>query len=323
MKKNLLFLLLMVFGCQFVFGQNYAVTDTRIFKPQEKKVLLFSKNAQARKLILFYSKLRVNTDGTERSYHPEDFDGTSIAINSLCNAISVFKKLPNGTESKLKCADSKEIFNRFKLNNWVEPVGYRITWKNVIAERAGKPCIFQEGEYKGYFGSLTSAKNDLQPAQSGECQSKNQLDALTIPNLVLASPTWKDQNGVSYQSPLQIFGAKKEDLVFAYNEETRSFVYAIIGDVGPPDNLGEGSVSLNMKLLARTEFPKNYTEAKKFDTGTKKILTVIIPNSKSYKLQKPYTKENIEKRGKEILQEMGFANEQSFINFLLAQRNKF
>jgi hypothetical protein len=65
MKKTFLFMMLaLALSFQAVFGQNYAVKETKIFKPQEKKVLLYSKASQARGLILFYSKLRVNTDSS-------------------------------------------------------------------------------------------------------------------------------------------------------------------------------------------------------------------------------------------------------------------
>jgi hypothetical protein len=311
---------------QAIFGQNYKLEKPLIFKPQEQKVLLFNKNSQSKKLILYYSKLRVNTDGTRKSYHPDDLDGTkNFAINSICNGIAVYK-LPDD-KNKLACSEAKVLFKKFQNNNWVPLPGYKISWDSVISKnKDGKPCIFQNGEFKGYFGSETAVKNKLPLAERGECGYKNQLDSLQIPNLVLPAEFWKDSSQVIHRNPLFIFEAKKEDLVFAYNPENGVWSYAIIGDVGPNDNLGEGSVSLNMKLLKKTDFPKNYPEAKKeIDTGNIKILVAIIPHSHSLmtKIAKPYTKENIEKRGRELLKEMGFNDEQSFIKFLKEQQSKF
>jgi hypothetical protein len=329
MKIGIFLFLALIFSAQLAIAQEYKLEEPPlIFKPQEKKILLFSKNTQSNKLIIYYSKLRVNTDGTRKSYNPTDFDGKNIAVNSICNGVFVYRKLPDGKESQVKCSEVKEVIERFKLNNWVEAEKqkYRIDWQTVIAGKNGKPCIFQEGEFKGYFGSLTAVKNGLPKSESGECEYKNQLDALTIPNLVLPRATWKDKKtGIIYENPLQLKGVGKEDLVFAFNPENGVWSYAIIGDVGPNDNLGEGSVSLNMKLLGKTDFPKNYTEAIKLDTGSKKILVAIIPNSKGFMsaTAKPYTKENIDKRGKELLKEIGFNDEQSFIEFLKKQQSKF
>ena len=163
-------------------------------------------------------------------------------------------------------------------------------------------------------------------SERGECQYKNELDSLKIPNLVLPAEFWEDKNTKKqYRNPLYKFKAKIEDLVFAFNPENGIWSYAIIGDAGPPDNLGEGSISLNLKLLDKTVFPTTYAEALKIDTGSKKILIAIIPNTKGFmsNIAKPYTKDNIEKRGKELLKEMGFINEQTFIEFLVLQRSKF
>lgn len=322
MKLEMSLLIIFVLA-HFTFGQNYTLEDTKTFKPQEKKVLLFSKDSQPRKFILYYSKLRVNTDGSPKSYHPDDFDGTSKAINSTCNGIGVYKKLPNNKEEKVKkCSEAKEIFRQFRANNWNDLPGYRINWQDVLAARDSKPCIFQDGLFKGYFGSLTSVKNALPILQRGECEYKNQLDALEIPNIVLPAEKWKDSSGVVHINPLQEFKADKEDLVFAYNQDTNIWSYAIIGDGGPNDNLGEGSVYLNMNLQNKTVPPKNYTEARKLDTGNKKIFVAIIPNSKG-DIVKPFTQENIKSRGNELLKEMGFNNEESFIKFLIQQKSKF
>ncbi len=131
--------------------------------------MLFNKTPQLKKIILFYSILRVNTDGSPKSYYSDDFDGTTIAINKTCNGISVYKKLSNNKEVKLKCSEAKEIFKQFRANNWNDLPGYRIKWDSVIAARESKLCIFQEGLFKGYFGLLTSVKNDLPSGQRGEC----------------------------------------------------------------------------------------------------------------------------------------------------------
>jgi hypothetical protein len=324
MKNKIFWLLVSAILAPAIFGQEYKLEKSEIFMPQkEKKILLFSKNPQSRKIVLFNSKLAVNTDGTPKSYHPEDLEGARIALNNICNAIVVRKIKPGGADARLKCAEAKVVFRKFQTDNWVVPPGFAITWNKVIAARKEKPCIFEENEFKGYFGSLTSVKNSLIGEERGECEYKNQLNALEIPNLVLPAKTWKDKNNVIHQNPLWTFKVEKEDLVFAYNPENDVWSYAIIGDGGPPENLGEGSIALNMKLLNKTEFPRNYKEAKEIDTKSKKMLVAVIPNSNSYKTAKPFTRENIEKRGKELLKELGFSDERNFIKFLKNQHRRF
>jgi hypothetical protein len=114
------------------------------------------------------------------------------------------------------------------------------------------------------------------------------------------------------------FGAKAGDLVLAINVSNDRLSAAVIGDVGPAGNLGEGSIALNMALLGRTVQPKNYKEAKTLDTGAQEILVVIIPGSRNYKTQKPFAKQNIESRLRDWQMEAGFATQEEFIQVVKA-----
>ena len=95
--------------------------------------------------------------------------------------------------------------------------------------------------FKGYFGSLTALKNGL-TGNKGECDLNDQVNPMAVPALVL----------VGGNSVVRQFGARVGDLLVAYNPATQRFSSAIVGDTGPADNLGEGSVLLNMKLLGTT-----------------------------------------------------------------------
>jgi hypothetical protein len=311
--KNIILLTLALLTVAIsVNAQSYSVAETRIFTPQHKKVLLLKKSgAEPRKIILFQTMLRVNTDGAATSYHPLDPRGREIALNNVCNAIAV-RRLSNLSDNLCLSNFGKAIsvFEQFRDNDWRVPAGFRITWDNVlpatIKEGRKVPCIFQSGEYKGYFGSLTALKNDLPTAERGECEADNQINSLKIPALVLAGGA----------NPLKAFGAMKGDLLVAYNPKTELFTSAIIGDTGPPDNLGEGSVALNMILRGTTTVPKKKSETFGLNIEGKGVLIAIIPGSDSFQRATPFTRENVDERAKRWLSEAGFDTFDKFIGMM-------
>lgn len=244
-----------LFGVSFSVAQNFKVVQTGTFAPQRKKVLLL-RNSANQKIILFQTNLRVNTDGSPLSYHPLDPRGRDKALNNVCNAIAVRK----GQSGDNLCLNRRTfgeaigVFERFRDSGYrTVPAGYRITWQKVLAtvkeNSRDVPCIFKTGEYKGYFGSLTALKNGL-TGDKGECEINDQVNPLLVPALVL----------VGGQNVVKDFGARVGDLLVAYHPQTKLFSAAIIGDTGPDDNLGEGSVALNMKLRGTTAPPNNKAE---------------------------------------------------------------
>src|SRR5262249_55650446 len=133
------------------------------------------------------------------------------------------------------------------------PDGYRITWQNALAavddHGTKRPCVFTSGPFRGYFGSLTALRNGLS-GNKGECDLDDQVNPMAVPALVL----------VGGNSAVRTFGAQVGDLLVAFNPRTGLVSSAIVGDTGPPDNLGEGSVSLNMKLRGIAAPPTNKQE---------------------------------------------------------------
>jgi len=309
---------LLIFACSLVFAfcvleakaQSYRVENTGIFIPQKKKVLLLAKGQSSNKIILFQTHLRVNTDGSPRSYHPSDlYADQNLALNNICNGVSV--KKTGSTENlclkKGHFAEAVEAFRSFQNSNYLkQPDGYKITWANVFAARKVNnreiPCIFQSGDYKGYFGSLTRQKNGL-TNDKGECEINDQLNAEKIPTLVLAGG----------RNILTAFGAEVGDLLVAYNPRTQIYVAAIIGDTGPPDNLGEGSIALGLKLRGRSEIPKNYAELKRLSIENTQVLVAIIQGSNTYSVSKPFTVINIEDRVMMWQRQFGFSTPESFV----------
>jgi hypothetical protein len=91
---------------------------------------------------------------------------------------------------------------------------------------------------------------------------------MTVPALVLVG---------GKQNVVKKFGANVGDLLVAYDPKTQFFSSAIIGDTGPKDNLGEGSVFLNMKLIGVTTPPTNKAETFKLSIENTQVLVAIIP----------------------------------------------
>lgn len=283
-------------------------------KEINKKILVLKDSInKIDNILIFKTDLQVNTDGTPISYHPFDLKGEKFSINNIGNAATVKKKNSNENLFMTKYSEGIAAFEKFRDNNYEQLKDYDIVWDNVlIPERKNgkkKPCIIKTGEYKGYFSSATSLKNNLK-TDKGECDCNNQVNPLKIPAFVLP----KGENFMKEQ------GVKVGDLLVIYNPTTNKVVYGVINDEGPKEKLGEASVYMNMLLKNKTTLPKNKQDT--YDLAIKEnVYILIIPMSKEYKFSNEiFTKENIEKRTKSILSEkFSLLNE----NDLILLFNKF
>lgn len=280
-------LLISLVGQSTASAQQCRVIDRKVFEPENKPVMLVRGQniPDAGKVVLFGTKLRVNTDGAPNSYHPQDPNGLEKAINKITHAISVTRE-----GVRQDAATTVRIFEQWRDASWIVPTGYEIAWQTVLAPRpiGGRdtPCIFSTGDHKGYFVSLTALKNGLSGDAAGECGASNQLDERFIPALVLAGG----------DTPMSGWGVTKGDLVVVRNPSNGKVQTAVVGDVGPPNNLGEGSVALNLALLGLSAQPKTYADAEQLDTGASPMTVAILPGSVAFKLARPYTKVNIQSR---------------------------
>lgn len=283
--------ILLLYGPYMLCAQSFQIQERGIFSAQNKTVLLLKDASSDGHLILFSTRLVVNTDGSPLSYHPEDLTGQRIALNTIANAVAIYRtgSKENLCLNKKSFSEAIRVFKEYEGQDFQSvPQGYTIRWHNVLASEVvngiQKPCIFKTGPYKGYFGSLTSLKNGI-AGNKGECDINDQVNPLEVSGLVLAGG-----NNV-----LKKFGASVGDLVIAYHPVTKNIVYAIINDTGPENNLGEGSVLLNMKLLGRSKLPVNRADAYGL-TIKDQVLIAIIPRSRAYKQMLPYTACNITSR---------------------------
>lgn len=300
--RNFFTAFLVIAACFFVIqAQEFRVAQSQLFAPQNKRILLLKHATSERKIVMFQTNLRVNTDGSPLSYHPQDPRGRTKSLNNICNGIAVRRLNSNRNLCFSEFSRAIQVFEQFRDSNFqTVPTGFRITWQNVLAtvKENGKdvPCVFRSGEFNGYFGSLTALKNGL-TANTGECDVNDQVNPMIVPALVLAGG----------QNPVRVFGAKLGDLLIAFNPRTQLFTAAIIGDTGPADNLGEGSVSLNMKLLGTTTPPTNKEETFRLSIENTKVLIAIIPGTRLFNVAKPYTAENIHQRIDQWRTEAGFS----------------
>jgi hypothetical protein len=205
--------------------------------------------------LAFVSTLKVNTDGTKRSYHTDDPRGERIAINSILNAMR-------------RSHRSYDKFERIRDKNWPSPETWTYLLEGVIEKNADtdKPCIDSDG----YLISKTS--DVVVPGgfnRVGDCDQSKWIDALSIPGLVVP----KGQNQFYNRH------ARKRSPVFAVsmeNPDHRSF--GIIGDAGPEDELGEANVAMNRDLngLPDSEIPSDYNDAKNRFQAPRSLI-VIFP----------------------------------------------
>lgn len=218
--------------------------------------------------LIFLDLLKVNTDGTRRSYHRDDPRGESQAINSILNA------MPRGATY----AD----YDALKRNGF-RPVSAkgRLTQDVIEHTQAGSPCIAADG----YFVSMTAVPSRAGAFNAvGDCDQDKWLDALRVPALVLPSP---DCRGCSTEFDQR--GATKRNFVVAMAIGSERLAYGIVGDKGPTDQLGEASVAMNRKLngLPEAEMPRNYQDAKDRFQAPRSI--VLIFPGQAARAQYPIT----------------------------------
>ncbi len=259
----------------------------------------------ARKAVFAKRRIRVNTDGAAASYHSEDLaaDNAAIgALNSICNAgVEIHKRgwfdfiWPG---ERVKCAAGPaavnpsyaQAFSAIRQNDWRPTDLYNIhfNWNILAKDEPGsrisrllepeKPCI-QEG---GFFVSKTKAKH-REPARS--CDQQAYFDSAAISAFVLPQHWFADWDS----SRVQRWGSfGPGDVVVAYRpaskpEDQDNWVYGVVGDAGPVNQLGEATLDFNWKLLGKVgdlrESIRTYRDAMKLDTGPEKMAFLVLEGS--------------------------------------------
>jgi hypothetical protein len=171
--------------------------------------------------IAFASQMQVNTDGAPDSYHPDD-----IGITHICNGVS----LGASCTWKPQCLAD---FRQARAESFRGPT--KVCFFAMATDGAGVPIIQGAADPKpGFFVSTTALK---QPGQNVRTP-RAQLDSNTVPFAVIPG-NWQASGRP---------GPKLGDVGVAYRRSNDKLAFFVIGDTGPRNKLGEGSVALHQAL---------------------------------------------------------------------------
>ena len=254
--------------------------------------------------LLFTANLDVNTDGAARSYHPDDPRGKNIALNNMGNAIT---KIYDSSGENVTCSPRRgDCYSLFiSIFEQSRDVGYNpkrhprfettniIPWKLDVNKGWKVPCTIKDGKNKGYFVSQT---NLLVDKNRDECDQNRYLDSMSINAIVLPKDAIWASQGVR---------TDKGDLTVVRNRSNNKIVFAITGDTGPANKIGEGTVALAAALNGVTlTGNESYKEIKKL--AVKKVDYLIFPKRDIPRMTGgSFNQEDIDRIGKDVFNAFG------------------
>jgi hypothetical protein len=149
-------------------------------------------------------------------------------------------------------------------------------WEGLAKDADGEPFIQgPDDPFPGYYVSATALADRSKPASD----PTRYVDASRIPFVVLPG-------GMARQ-----LGARPGDFAVVFNQRNGKSSYAIFGDVGPYDRIGEGSMALAENLGIRSDARNG---------GARRgILYLVFPGSGN---GRPRTIEEINAEGQKLLQ---------------------
>ena len=256
-----------------------------------------------RRVIQFWTPLRVTTDGAPDSYKL-DLSSTTPAINSICNAIAVYMVGTDGNRSKkisdLDCTEKLRAFRAFEAANWAQPDGFDISWQSGLVGRERDdtmiPCVFAAGQYRGFIASKTNLRYGLK-SDRGDCDANDQIDPRIVPGITIKGGTNFIRTSGVQLGDLALVVATKAD-------GTTVEVPAIVIDSGGSDP-AMGSLALNAALSQRVVRARSQAEANSYEIS-KSVSVLIVSGSAGYRLKQPYTAANIAERLEALLAESNF-----------------
>ena len=154
-------------------------------------------------------------------------------------------------------------------------------WEGLAKDAYGDPLVQgPDDPFPGYYVSVTALADRSKPVNDPE----RYVDASKIPYIVLPG------------SFARQIGARPGDFSVVLNEENGKSSYAIFGDVGPSDRIGEGSVALAENLGIRSDARNGGSRGE--------ILYIVFPGSGN---GKPRPIEEINAESEKLLQAWGGA----------------
>jgi hypothetical protein len=137
-----------------------------------------------------------------------------------------------------------------------------------------------ESAFPGYFIAATALHHDAVIRPDG-CAPSSFVDSETVPFFVLP------------RGNLGIISVG--DIVVASYDSSgiNRVVYGVVGDIGSPIRLGEGSIALNSALLGKSATYVSRTQIWQLDIDGSNIAVLVLGGTR-HKLQENYSLQNIE-----------------------------
>lgn len=198
------------------------------------------KSSEGPTAFYFQSNSDVNTDGSGRSYHPDDIAANQgLAQNMICNGVSR-KTTGDQTAScvgRQACQTCLDLYRSVPKATMIENFGDHFH-SFAIATQGKRACVVPEGKPNaGYFVSTTSyAQRD-----KGACDPERYLDAMVFP--AIAVPKSLINKGVGMG-----------DLVLVRNRSNGRSAFGVVYD-SSGGRIGESSIAMNRLLLCRRNRP--------------------------------------------------------------------
>ncbi|MCI4663014.1 MAG: hypothetical protein MRY63_14485 [Neomegalonema sp.] len=216
--------------------------------------------------LVLRSVMAVNTDGAPNSFHPKDPWGeTGLAINTVCNAMSVFAADRRIVRPD-QCRKLVSEFEHIRDGNWEPEDGARLILWGVARQgdrrpEKYRPCLNQQAPYAGYMIAPTALAAD---PEKGLCEQGRYLNALEVPFII--RPSGRE---------FALRGVDRGDLAMVLEPVSGRMSPAIIGDIGPGWISGEGSVALHKALRGVETLPQSRGATRVYGAG--ETVTVIFP----------------------------------------------
>ncbi|MBZ5662415.1 MAG: glycoside hydrolase family 75 protein [Acidobacteriia bacterium] len=152
-------------------------------------------------------------------------------------------------------------------------------WEGLAKNRYGDPFVQgADDPFPGYYVSATALADRTRPVND----PLRYVDASKIPYIVLPGRMARQ------------LGARPGDFAVVVNQRNASISYAIFGDIGPSDRIGEGSVALAENLGIRSNARNGGTRGG--------ILYLVFPGSGD---GGPHTIEEINAEAEKLFQAWG------------------
>lgn len=291
-------------------------------------------------------RLTVDADGSPRAYHPEDPFGRGVcdrspthgqatgnicALDNLGNAgirlfqgsqrITLYSKAGADQHSEPN-PDFTSVWGTLwaqiakRQPQWVDldalfgnaaPSNLRLYYSkdsnaavifdtDIIPFKDSYPCQSGAGSGHGYFVAATAplpkAKSDL---KQDACSAASYLDPSRVPFFVLPGGVFQNL----HVGDVAVAIAKVND--------ADRLVFGMVGDIGPEDQIGEGSILLARELLGTVPEPKNSIDLGNLDIKVQNTssavssLAILVLGGTAKYLAGNYTAKNIEKVGQTLL----------------------